>query len=396
MPEPNILTVARLTYEIKNLLEDSFEDVIVTGELSNFKDHYSGHWYFTLKDADAQISCSMWSSNNKKVFFKPQDGMKVIVRGKITVYPPRGNYQIDVREMRNAGVGDLQMAFEALKQKLMSEGLFDQARKRKLPKIPQKIGIVTSRDGAAFRDMTAAAQRRFPLIEIVLVPAKVQGAGAAETIAEGIRILNQTEGVEVIIIGRGGGSLEDLWPFNEEVTARAVYNSEIPVISGVGHEVDFTISDFVADVRAATPTAAMELLTPDQSDIRAALNEFSAGLTGTIEDYIKQQRDVADSFLKSAGARVPADLIRFSTQRLDYALYKLNQNMENNRNSLRSKLEQLTAAISHGDINRTLRRGFAIVRQEGRIVKSGAALNAAKEFEINFHDKTIGIKSGKE
>lgn len=396
MPEPNILTVARLTYEIKNLLEDSFDDVIVTGELSNFKDHYSGHWYFTLKDADAQISCSMWSSNNKKVFFKPQDGMKVIVRGKITVYPPRGNYQIDVREMRNAGVGDLQMAFEALKQKLMSEGLFDQARKRKLPKIPQKIGIVTSRDGAAFRDMTAAAQRRFPLIEIVLVPAKVQGAGAAETIAEGIRILNQTEGVEVIIIGRGGGSLEDLWPFNEEVTARAVYNSEIPVISGVGHEVDFTISDFVADVRAATPTAAMELITPDQSDIRAALNEFSAGLTGTMEDYIKQQRDVADSFLKSAGARVPADLIRFSTQRLDYALYKLNQSMENNRNSLSSKLEQLTAAISHGDINRTLRRGFAIVRQEGRIVKSGAALNAAEEFEINFHDKTIGIKSGKE
>ncbi|MCK6605540.1 MAG: exodeoxyribonuclease VII large subunit [Ignavibacteriaceae bacterium] len=396
MPEPNILTVARLTYEIKNLLEDSFDDVIVTGELSNFKDHYSGHWYFTLKDADAQISCSMWSSNNKKVFFKPQDGMKVIVRGKITVYPPRGNYQIDVREMRNAGVGDLQMAFEALKQKLMSEGLFEQSRKRKLPKIPQKIGIVTSRDGAALRDMTAAAQRRFPLIEIVLVPAKVQGAGAAETIAEGIRILNQTEGVEVIIIGRGGGSLEDLWPFNEEVTARAVYNSEIPVISGVGHEVDFTISDFVADVRAATPTAAMELITPDQSDIRAALNEFSAGLTGTMEDYIKQQRDVADSFLKSAGARVPADLIRFSTQRLDYALYKLNQSMENNRNSLRSKLEQLTAAISHGDINRTLRRGFAIVRQEGRIVKSGAALNAAEEFEINFHDKTIGIKSGKE
>lgn len=396
MPEPNILTVARLTHEIKNLLEDSFEDVIVTGELSNFKDHYSGHWYFTLKDADAQISCSMWSSNNKKVFFKPQDGMKVFVRGKITVYPPRGNYQIDVREMRNAGVGDLRMAFEALKQKLNAEGLFDQARKRKLPKIPQKIGIVTSRDGAAFRDMTAAAQRRFPLIEIVLVPAKVQGAGAAETIAEGIRILNQTEGVEVIIIGRGGGSLEDLWPFNEEVTARAVYNSVIPVISGVGHEVDFTISDFVADVRAATPTAAMELITPDQSDIRSALNEFSVGLTDRMEDFIRQQRDVADSFLKSAGARVPADLIRFSTQRLDYALYKLNQSMENNRNSLKLKLEQLTAAISHGDINRTLRRGFAIVRQDGRIVTSGAKLNAAEEFEINFHDKTIGIKSGKE
>jgi exodeoxyribonuclease VII large subunit len=244
--------------------------------------------------------------------------------------------------------------------------------------------------------MTAAAQRRFPLLEIVLVPAKVQGAGASETIAEGIKLLNQTPGVEVIIIGRGGGSLEDLWPFNEEITARAVYNSDIPVISGVGHEVDFTISDFVADVRAATPTAAMELITPDQSDIRGALSEYSSNLSAAIDGFIKQYRDLTDSFIRSAGARVPADLIRFNTQRLDYALYKLNQSMENNKNSVKSRLEQLISAVSHGDINRTLKRGFTIVRQEGRIVKSGTALNTAEDFEINFHDKTVGIKSGKE
>ncbi|MDP3831768.1 MAG: exodeoxyribonuclease VII large subunit, partial [Ignavibacteriaceae bacterium] len=274
MSEKNILTVGGLTKIIKEILEESFPSFSLIGEISNFKSHYSGHWYFTLKDSDAQISCTMWKGYNNYVFFKPEDGMKVIITGKLTVYPPRGSYQIDIRSMKPAGEGELQAAFERLKRKLFEEGLFDEVYKKEIPSSPKKIGVVTSIDGAAFKDIISVAQRRYPLVELVIAPAKVQGAGAAESIVNSIKQLNLHKDIEVIIVGRGGGSIEDLWAFNEEIVARAIFNSKIPIISAVGHEVDFTISDFVADLRAATPTAAMELATPDVNDIYMTIESF--------------------------------------------------------------------------------------------------------------------------
>ena len=218
-----VITVSELTKQIKILLEESFSDLRVEGEISNFKAHNSGHWYFNLKDSNAVISCTMWKGLNSYVFFTPEDGMKVIVNGKISVYPPRGSYQIDVRSMKPSGIGELQAAFERLKQKLSDEGLFDSEYKKPIPGFSKKIGIVTAIDGAAFRDMISVAERRFPLVELVIAPAKVQGSGAAQSIVQSIRQLNKTD-VDLIIIGRGGGSIEDLWAFNEEIVAREILN----------------------------------------------------------------------------------------------------------------------------------------------------------------------------
>ncbi len=285
-----VLTVSELTKQIKQTLEDGFSQISVEGEISNFKAHVSGHWYFNLKDANAVISCTMWKGLNSYVFFTPQDGMKIIVNGKISVYPPRGSYQIDVKSMKPAGVGELQAAFEKLKQKLSDEGLFDKEHKKEIPLFPEKIGIVTAIDGAAFRDMISVAKRRYPLAELIIAPSKVQGSGAAETIVESLERLNERDDIGVIILGRGGGSIEDLWAFNEEIVARAVYKSKIPVIAGIGHEIDFTIADFVADLRAPTPSAAMEIATPNMQEIIAFINEFSYNSTQFVSKIVLEFR----------------------------------------------------------------------------------------------------------
>ncbi|MFI5238065.1 MAG: exodeoxyribonuclease VII large subunit, partial [Ignavibacteriales bacterium] len=223
--EIQILTVSELTKEIRKTLEENFQKVTVIGEISNFKAHVSGHWYFSLKDADAVINCTMWKGLNKYVFFTPQDGMKIVVNGSITVYPAKGNYQLDIRSMKPSGLGELQEAFEKLKKKLDAEGLFDEQYKKPIPSFPQKIGIVTAIDGAAFRDMVSVAQRRFPLVELIIAPARVQGIGAAESIVNSIKFLNEQKNIDVIIVGRGGGSIEDLWAFNEEKVSRAIFSS---------------------------------------------------------------------------------------------------------------------------------------------------------------------------
>ncbi|MCW8959961.1 MAG: exodeoxyribonuclease VII large subunit, partial [Ignavibacteriaceae bacterium] len=222
-----ILTVSELTKEIRRTLEESFQQVTVVGEISNFKSHISGHWYFSLKDSSAVINCTMWKGFNQYVFFTPQDGMKIIVNGKLTVYPPRGSYQLDIRSMKPAGLGELQEAFEKLKKKLEAEGLFDEKFKKPVPVFPSKIGIVTAIDGAAFRDLVSVAKRRYPLVELVIAPARVQGSGAAESIVNSIKLLNKSGDIDVIIVGRGGGSIEDLWAFNEEVVARAIFKSRV-------------------------------------------------------------------------------------------------------------------------------------------------------------------------
>lgn len=387
----NIFSVSELTGQIKAALEDQFSDIDVIGEISNFKAHISGHWYFTLKDANAQISCTMWKGLNNYVFFTPQDGMKIIVKGKVTVYPPRGNYQVDVRSMKPAGIGELQAAFEKLKQKLASEGLFDEQYKKPIPKFPERIGIVTAKDGAAFQDMKNIAARRYPIAELVIASCRVQGDGAAVDIASSIRLFNQIKDIDLIIVGRGGGSLEDLWAFNEEVVARAIFESTIPVISAVGHEIDFTISDFVADLRAPTPSAAIELATPNKEDLFAFIDEFSYYFTQKISEIISDLKEEVNSITSSYGFRYPGDLIKSESQFLDNLIFRF-QNFFDNRFSIdKNKLALLESKIQSYNIHSTLKRGYSIVKQDGKIISRAGNYQKEKSIEIKFYDGEIKV-----
>jgi exodeoxyribonuclease VII large subunit len=387
-----ILTVSELTQEIKLSLEEGFSQVSVLGEISGFKPHVSGHWYFNLKDSDAVISCTMWRGFNNYVFFTPQDGMKVIVNGKVTVYPPRGNYQIDVRSMKPAGVGELQAAFEALKQKLAGEGLFDEELKKKIPRIPQKIGIITAIDGAALKDMLSVAKRRFPLVELIISPARVQGIGASKEIVESIKQLNEHEDIDVVILARGGGSIEDLWAFNEEIVAREIFNSKIPIIAGIGHEVDFTIADFVADLRAPTPSAAMEMATPSKEDFIAFINEFTDSSYRCINDIIEKFRANVYTSLNSYGFRMPMDLVRRKSQQVDNLIYKLLKNIEQKILVKKGRLSILSKTIESHDINRQLRKGFVLVKQDSQYVTRKVNFSKEKDIILKFYDDEVLIK----
>ncbi len=386
-----ILTVSDLTEQIKRTLEDEFPSVGVIGEISNFKAHSSGHWYFTLKDSNAQISCTMWKGLNSYVFFSPEDGMKVVINGRLNVYPPRGSYQLDVKSMKPAGIGELQAAFERLKEKLRAEGLFSEQRKRPIPPFPSKIGIASAGGGAALKDMISVAERRFPLAELVIAPCRVQGEGASIEIVESIRNLNRYGGIDVIIVGRGGGSLEDLWAFNEERVARAIFNSIAPVVSAVGHEVDYTISDFVADLRAPTPSAAMEIITPDQNDIFAFISDFSYTSHSKILSIIENFRKVIKQNLSSYGFKVPYSLIMNNTQTLDNEVYKLHSEIKSNLNSCRNSIQLFEKSLGSFDEEKTLKRGFSIIKQNGASIEREAHFQTTEPFQIKFYDKEIKI-----
>ncbi len=390
-----ILSVSQITNKIKQNLEENFSQINVVGEISNFKAHISGHWYFNLKDSGAVISCTMWKGLNNYVFFTPQDGMKIIISGRITVYPPRGNYQFDVRSMKPAGVGELQAAFERLKQKLSAEGLFDAQFKKQIPSFPKKIGIVTAIDGAAFRDMISVATRRFPLVELVIAPSRVQGSGAAETIVESLRLLNQRNDIDIIIVGRGGGSIEDLWSFNEEIVAREIFNSGIPIITGIGHEVDFTIADFVADLRAPTPSAAMEIATPDKDELFSFIQNFSESTEEIIFDLIESKQNQIRNTLNSYGFRLPIDLVRMKEQEVDNLTYRLLQNMDKKLVAVNNKLSLISKDIESHDINKALKKGFVLVRQDSKFITRAANFDYSKETGLKFFDKEIEITSGK-
>jgi exodeoxyribonuclease VII large subunit len=389
--EIQILTVSELTKEIRETLEETFSQVSVIGEISNFKQHISGHWYFNLKDADAVINCAMWKGFNQYVFFTPQDGMKVILNGKITVYPPRGNYQIDVRSMKPAGVGELQEAFERLKKKLESEGLFDEVRKRPIPSFPEKIGIVTSIDGAAFKDMISVAKRRYPLVEIVVSPAKVQGSGAAESIVNSIKLLNDFGKVDVIITGRGGGSLEDLWAFNEEIVARAIFKSKIPVISAVGHEVDFTISDYVADLRAPTPSVAMELATPSTEEIFVYINDFSYTSFQIILELLERKTNIVRDNINSYGFKILPDIINRKNQQVDQLISKIFQNVDKLIFTTKNDVNLFSATIKSFDIQKVLKRGFVLVEQNSKFVSRASDFIKSKKAKLKFYDGNVEI-----
>jgi exodeoxyribonuclease VII large subunit len=315
--------------------------------------------------------------------------MKIIVNGKLTVYPPRGSYQLDIRSMKPAGLGELQEAFEKLKKKLEAEGLFDEKFKKPIPSYPQKIGVVTAIDGAAFKDLISVAERRFPLVEIVIAPARVQGSGAAESIVNGIRLLNQYPGINVIIVARGGGSIEDLWAFNEEIVARAVFKSKIPIISGVGHEVDFTIADYVADLRAPTPSVAMEIATPDISDIENFIVEFLSSSSANIEEMVESKKKDVVAFYSSYGFRIPLDILSRKSQQVDLSLNKIIQSIEKFSMIYDKRISLLAKSLDAFDIQRVLKRGFVLVRQNSKFVTRAVDFNTEEKAMLKFYDGEI-------
>lgn len=391
-----IMTVNQVTSNIKNILEESFNDISVIGELSNFKAHFSGHWYFTLKDTEAQISATMWKGLNSYVFFTPQDGMRVIVNGRITVYPPRGNYQIDVRAMKPAGIGDLQLAFEKLKKKLFDEGLFDEQNKKPLPDFPVKIGVVTSIDGAALKDMISVAKRRFPVAEIVISSCTVQGKEAVGSIIKSIQVLNKIKDIDLIIIARGGGSIEDLWAFNEEEVARAIFASKIPIITGIGHEVDFTIADFVADLRAATPTAAMEIALPDKKQIYKSLISFNENALDQILNFIDQQKSKINNFTNLISANRILSKVRIYMQLVDSLISKMQNGINYKYLKVFDKIKILTTIIQSNSIDKTLKKGFVIVKQQDKFVQSANKFIINNPHTLLFYDGEIKIENKNE
>lgn len=391
--QTQILSVSDLTNQIKLSIEKNFSRISVIGEVSNFKAHVSGHWYFNLKDADAVINCTMWKGFNNYVSVKPQDGMKVIVNGRITVYPPRGNYQIDVRSMKPAGRGELQEAFEKLKQKLEEQGLFDEENKKPIPLFPKKIGLVTAIDGAAFRDMISVAERRYPLVELIIAPAIMQGGGAAESIVKSLKQLNKLKDIDVIIVSRGGGSIEDLWAFNEEIVAHAIYESIIPVISGVGHEIDFTISDFVADLRAPTPSIAMELATPNMNEIIAFISEFAYNTTRLMNNMINDLSGKVHSIVNSYAFGYPKDLVRRRQQQIDFLISRILNDTEIKILTYKNKTSVFSKVLETYNIKKTLERGFVLVKQNSKYVIRTSEFESKKSAQLIFSDGNIKVRT---
>ncbi|MBO7663599.1 MAG: exodeoxyribonuclease VII large subunit [Clostridia bacterium] len=411
------ITVSELNLTIADAIrkDQRLRNVTVKGEISGFKHHIaSGHWYFSLKDAEASVSCVMFRQNTFRSQIRPKDGDSVAVTGYVDVYPRSGSCQLYVTGMRSAGLGDLYLRFEALKRRLDQEGLFDPARKKPLPMVPRKVAVVTSASGAAIHDILNVSGMRNPAIPIVVIPAAVQGAGAAEEIAEGIRKANRLPGVDVIIVGRGGGSPEDLWCFNEECVARAVAESRLPVVSGVGHEIDTSICDLAADVRASTPSNAAEIVFPDRKELEHRLNLIRTNLKRAGAEQIRTAEQRIAAFRIRLSALSPERRISGLSGRTELALarmsHAMNRRMENEKNRLRSdtdrlrraterRLEQerirLTAAaerLSALNPLGVLDRGYALVyAPENQMITSAKTAREKQELSIRFADGWVDV-----
>lgn len=341
----DIYSVCRLNAEARALLEGAFPLIWVQGELSNVSRPSSGHLYFTLKDASAQVRCAMFRGNNRFLKFRPEDGAQVVIRANLSLYEARGDYQLIVQSMEEAGDGALQRAFEVLKQKLAVEGLFDAAHKAELPTLPKRIGVITSPTGAAIRDILSVLQRRFPAIPVLIYPVSVQGAGAGKEIAATIRRADQRRDCDVLIVARGGGSLEDLWAFNEEIVARAIYECGIPIVSGVGHEVDFTIADFVADQRAPTPSVAAEMVSPDQNEWLNQLRALDSELYKRLRRKQERLGERLNWLSKRLQQQHPGQRLRQRAQRLDELEQRLRLALRAGQRHRRAQLATLMARL---------------------------------------------------
>ncbi len=381
------LTVYEINSRIKAVLEGALPPLWVRGEISQFLQHRSGHWYFTITDERSQLYCVLWRGRTDNVAFVPQMGQLILVQGKITVYERGGRYQFDCFEIRPAGVGDLAQAFEALKRKLDAEGLFAIERKVPLPALPERVGLVTSPDGAALQDMLRVARERAPWVEFMLAPAAVQGSMAAREISEGIRALDKSGWADIVIIGRGGGAPEDLWAFNEEVVVRSVAECKTPIVSAVGHEVDVTLADLAADLRAPTPSAAVEMSLPDRETITDRLQDIRLRILGIVGSKIRQQRswltDYAATILRQ---RVPA-LWREETQKTDELFKRLDSAGSLLLERRRSRFDRIVAQHKSLDPIGILSRGYSVVRKAGqkKPVTSSGELDIKESIDIAFH-----------
>lgn len=388
---PHVYSVAEITREIKILLEDGFPQVTVEGEISNLTRHSSGHRYFTLKDDHAQIRCVMWRSDAERVAVTMEQGSKVVVKARLAVYEKAGSYQLVVTDVQPKGVGELQLAFERLKRKLFEQGFFDEARKKPIPLYPERVGVVTSPTGAAIRDMVSVLRRRMPHIQIVLYPVRVQGRGAAEEIADAIRDFSQYGNADVLIVGRGGGSLEDLWAFNEEIVARALFECTIPVISAVGHEIDFTIADFVADRRAPTPSAAAEMVASHRDELLDKLNTTRHHLIRFLHRFIQDRRQTLHQVVREYGFRHPENRVVQFRLDVDQLGVRLTRALRQ-RVQMESRLvEQLQKRLQSLNPQHTMARGYAIVRQHGAALSRRAEVTVNEEATLEWIDGTASV-----
>lgn len=394
MLQPQALTVSQLTAHLKRLLErdEILADVSVRGEISNFTRHSSGHLYFSIKDDASTLSCVCFRNTAARVRFGPADGMRIIAEGNVTVYEKAGRYQLLVRAMQPDGVGDLAAAFEALKLKLEQEGLFAPERKRPLPRFPQGIGLITSPTGAAIRDLVSVISRRFPLARIAIIPTVVQGEGGAPSIISSLRFANTRNDLDVLILARGGGSLEDLWCFNEEAVARAVFGSRLPVVSAVGHETDVCLCDFVADLRAPTPSAAAELVAPDAADLQRHLEATGRHLSSRLLHHAQRHRQRLERVLTHPVLQRPAVLLETRLQRLDEASESLRQSVNRIVQTGQQRLEKAMVGLGALSPQAVLNRGYAICRisETGEIVRSVRQVSSSTGLTVTVTDGDIG------
>lgn len=388
--EDMAISVTELNSYIKNKIADDeyLNNVLIKGEISNFKNHYTGHMYFTLKDENSLIKCVMFKTYAQKLEFMPKDGMKVFVLGGVSVFERDGVYQIYVKAMQEDGVGILYKKYEELKKRLEEEGYFDEEHKKPIPQMPKIIGVLTSQTGSVIRDIINVSTRRNPNVNIRLFPVPVQGEGAAEKIADGIKFMNENNLADVLILARGGGSLEDLWPFNEEIVAHAIYNSEIPIISAVGHETDFSISDFVADLRAPTPSAAAELAVPDIYEVRQKINTYQNRLRLTLVKKVEIMRLRYEKCMSSRVFKEPLRNINDNYLKVDTYIKRLENCIKTKQKEEKTKYIELVSKLDTLSPLKTLTRGYSIVEQNNKIIKSANGVKTGDKIDIRFTDGT--------
>ncbi len=388
MNNKEYINVSDINRIIKYTIEGNEElrDVYIKGEISNIKYHSRGHLYFSLKDESSKINAVMFSYEKAGLNFEPKDGDSVLVHGRISVYESTGSYQIYVDSMDMDGLGNLYVLFEKLKKKLSEEGLFAPEHKRKIKRVPRKIGVITAPTGAAVRDIISTINRRFPMTEIYLFPTLVQGASAAPNIVSMIELANTFDDIDTIILGRGGGSIEDLWAFNEEIVARAIYNSRIPIISGVGHEIDFTISDFVADLRAPTPSAAAELAVPDIATVKLNISKYNERLKMALVKKLELSKLRYEKVMTSKAFKNPLDRIENNYLKLDNYIKILHLGISSKFKDNKNKFVNVISKLDSLSPLKTLSRGYKITRKNGKIIKSVKELEKEDVIELKFID----------
>lgn len=388
LEQREIFTVSDLNRETRTILEECFNTIWVTGEISNLARPNSGHLYFSLKDERAQIRCAFFRNSHRSLRFNPENGQQVLIQAQVSLYEARGDFQLIISHMELAGAGSLQLAFEALKKRLNQEGLFAIEHKKAIPKLPQQIGIVTSSTGAAIRDILNVLQRRFPSIPVIIYPTLVQGDKAAQQIATALTIANQRHECDVIILARGGGSIEDLWPFNEEIVARAIFKSKIPIITGIGHEVDFTIADFVADQRAPTPSAAAEQVTPNRQDQIQALDHWEQRLVQAQNHLYRYKLAAFEQLTTKLQAKNPFLLMQTFKIKIENIKQRLVSAISHNLEQSQQKLKHITASFEAMSPLSTLSRGYAIVShtENGKIIYKASMVKQGDSITTQLNE----------